>query len=332
MEKIARICWNSNNWKRPSGLDGKSVSKDSYERKYGFGHEEWILDDSKVLSDGYHYGFLQPMNVKSQIHVGETYDIHLFSISPTKQKVYIGCLRNAVGLSTEDSKMAYDYYSKNGWIEEMKDDIKYAGGIIHDLNPSWMFNVKFKFEEAEICSPQQPVIRSNSIGHRYSLMNKVEDFDFEIDDEGNIKTLDTSLIPRTSKAGKILIDPLHKKIQNAVVEILKGKYAHLSLEKETDSSMKQRVDIKGKLIGSDEWHFFEVKTYSAKRSIREALGQILEYSHFPSNERAKKLFIVGQDMPDKDVIAYMKLLREKYSLPIWYRWYSFKENKLYDAV
>ena len=54
----------------------------------------------------------------------------------------------------------------------------------------------------------------------------------------------------------------------------------------------------------------EVKTMSAKRSIREALGQILEYAHYP----------------------YMKLLRDKYNLPIWFRLYSFFENKLYDGV
>ena len=40
MEKIARICWNSHNWKRPSGSEGKSASPDTYENEQGFGHEE----------------------------------------------------------------------------------------------------------------------------------------------------------------------------------------------------------------------------------------------------------------------------------------------------
>ena len=33
----------------------------------------------------------------------------------------------------------------------------------------------------------------------------------------------------------------------------------------------------------------EVKTMSAKRSIREALGQILEYAHYPNVQLAEKL-------------------------------------------
>ena len=85
MEKIARICWNTHDWKRPSGSEGKSLSDGSYEKKIGFGHEEWILDDSRIYEpNGYHYGFLQPMNVASGKHIGAVYDIHLFSISPLK--------------------------------------------------------------------------------------------------------------------------------------------------------------------------------------------------------------------------------------------------------
>ena len=58
MEKIARICWNTHDWKRPSGSEGKSLYGDSYENKIGFGHEEWLLDDSRIYeSDGYHFAF-----------------------------------------------------------------------------------------------------------------------------------------------------------------------------------------------------------------------------------------------------------------------------------
>lgn len=78
MEKVARICWNTRDWKRPSGSEGKSQNKDAYENVVGFGHEEWLLDDSRIMPDGYHYGFLQQIN-KHRKHVGNTYDIHLFT-------------------------------------------------------------------------------------------------------------------------------------------------------------------------------------------------------------------------------------------------------------
>lgn len=94
----------------------------------------------------------------------------------------------------------------------------------------------------------------------------------------------------------------------------------------------QRVDIQGKLKDSNEWHYFEIKTYSAKRSIREALGQILEYAHYPSSIRASRLYIIGPEEPDEMDIAYLNMLRKIYNLPIWFRWYSFEDNKLYDPV
>ena len=163
-------------------------------------------------------------------------------------------------------------------------------------------------------------------------MDKKGPFEFEKDEDGNTKVLDTSIFERILEGGKILIDPLHKKIQNAVVDLLKKDYNSIQVESGALDSIKQRVDIKGFSKNEQEWHFFEVKTMSAKRSIREALGQILEYAHYPNVELAEKLFIIGPEKPDEKDKAYMKLLRDKYNLPIWFRWYSFVDNKLYEGV
>lgn len=332
MEKIARLCWNTNEWKRPSGRKGKSKSNDSYENEMGFGHEEWLLDKSKIMPNGYHYGFLEPMRLKSDRHFGKVYDIHLFTISPNKQKVFIGCLRKAIGVSFAESQEVYHYYQEKGWLAEMQQDVLFVGGTVKDFTPSFMFNIKFRFEDAEINYSNQPILKPDSVWHRYNLMDKKGEFEFEIDENGNIKVLDTSIFERIVEGGKIVIDPLHKKIQNAVVEILKEQYTHLQIESYTNDSATQRVDIKGFSKNEHEWHFFEVKTMSAKRSIREALGQILEYAHYPNVHMAKKLFIIGPDQPDEKDKEYLHLLREEYNLPVWFRWYSFVDNKLYEGV
>lgn len=335
MEKIARLCWNTNEWRRPSGKQGKSKSNDSYENEMGFGHEEWLLDDSKIMPDGYHYGFLEQLRSKrtqSGKHYGKVYNIHLFTISPNKQKVYLGCLKNAIGVTPEDSQYVYNYYQKKGWLDEMKQDVLFVGGTIKDFTPSFTFNVKFRFEDAIINYSNQPILKPDSVWHRYNLMNKKEEFEFEKDENGNIKVLDTNIFERIIKAGKVQIDPLHKKIQNAVVNLLKEQYTNLQIESGPDSTVTQRVDIKGLSKIEKEWHFFEVKTMSAKRSIREALGQILEYAHYPNVNLARKLFIVGPEPPDEKDKAYLQLLRKKYNLPVWFRWYSFVDNKLYEGV
>ena len=332
MEKIARLCWNTNEWRRPSGKNGKSKAKDSYEKDKGFGHEEWLFDDSKIMPDGYHYAFLEPMNVKSGLHDGRVYDIHLFTISPNKHRVYLGCLKNAVGVSREESEKVYRYYKKKGWIDEMQQDIVYVEGNVSDFDPSILFNIKFKFEDAEIMYSNQPILKFESVWHRYNLMDKKGELKFEKNSDGSVRMLDTSMFDRVIKNGKIQIDPLHKKIQNSVVNLLKRQYTELQLETCTSDGGKQRVDIKGFSKSEKEWHFFEIKTVSAKRSIREALGQILEYAHYPNDDRADKLFIVGPEPADKQDKLYMQYLRSKYNLPIWFRWFSFADNKLYDGI
>ena len=91
--------------------------------------------------------------------------------------------------------------------------------------------------------------------------------------------------------------------------------------------------MKGKFKETGDWHYFEVKTSSAKQSIREAMGQIMEYSHYDHmSTRAKKLFIIGPEKPDEKDSAYLKKLRDMYGLPIWFRWYSFQENRLYEEL
>lgn len=334
MEKIARICWNTQEWKRPSGSKGKSQVNTSYENKYGFGHEEWLLDFSRVMPDGYHYGFLEALNVPSGKHIGQTYDIHLFTITPNKEKIYVGCLHNAIAIDEDKSRSVFANYKKMGWLKEMKEDVLAVGGQVKHFKAEWMFNVKFKFSEAQINYSNQPIIKSNTLGHRYNLMNKTNDFVFLTNEEGKTQTLDTSSYTRTTQSSVITIDPLHKKIQKGVENELKDMYSPLILEKTDHSSeTKRRIDIMGKLNGTDEWHYFEVKTSSAKQAIREALGQILEYSHYDhSSSRASKLYIIGPEKPDKKDIAYIQKLRDMYKLPIWLRWYSFENNKLYEEI
>lgn len=333
MEKIARLCWNTNEWRRPSGRKGKSGLKESYENENGFGHEEWLLDDSKIMPDGYHYGFLEQLRIQGAKHYGRVYDIHIYTFSPSRKWVYLGCLKKAVGVSQTESEKVYNYYKKKGWLEEMKNDVLYVNGNPKDFTPTFMFNVKFKFEDAIINYSNQPILTKDCIpSPRYNFMDKKREFDFEKDKIGNIKILDTSIFERVVEGGKILIDPLHKKIQNAVVEILKKQYSRLQLETNPEDATDQRIDIKGFSKKEHEWHFFEVKTVSAKRCIREALGQILEYAHYPNVNLANKLFIIGPEPPDDKDKTYMKLLRERYNLPIWFRWYSLPDNKLYDGI
>src|SRR6186713_2155737 len=95
INKISKICWNTNGWTKPSGRLGKSIHP-SHELKWGYSHEEWLLDFSKQIS-GFHYGFLEPINkAKSRDkYLNNQYNILLYTVcSITKEKFWIGEIKN----------------------------------------------------------------------------------------------------------------------------------------------------------------------------------------------------------------------------------------------
>ena len=126
----------------------------------------------------------------------------------------------------------------------------------------------------------------------------------------------------------VRVERKHKQIQNALYEILSDEYKNLKMEVAPDFISKDKVDIMGKHIASGERHYFEIKTFNAKSSIREALGQILEYAHYPQKNNADKMYIVGLGKPTTKDNEYLEYLRSSYKIPIWYRWFDEKKHIL----
>lgn len=174
IEKITRICWNTENWERPSGPEGKSKAEGSYEQKHHFGHEEWLFDKRMILSDGYLYGDLQALR-HPECHKGKVYDIHLFAInSDTQDRLYVGCLRNAEVLTDEERKWATKECKKLGLVQEMDRDLKRIG--VKKWHKSAHPNVRFKLDQVELAYPKYQLIDPEAlVGHRYQLMDGVSE-------------------------------------------------------------------------------------------------------------------------------------------------------------
>ncbi len=70
----------------------------------------------------------------------------------------------------------------------------------------------------------------------------------------------------------------------------------------------------------DGYCFYEIKTATtAQNCIRQALGQLLEYAHFPEETRATKLIVVGEPVLDPEAEAYIAFLKKTYELPLEYQ-------------
>ncbi len=214
-EKIARICWNSQGWVKPSGPEGKAKSQ-SYESENGYGHEEWLLDRSKIMSDGYHYAFLEPLRKSS---FEGTRDIHLYTITPERKRKYIGCIYDAEYVSSSQADQIWSDYVTCGWADSMKDDLnEYGLHLSHSFGNEKFaqFNVRFKFDKFVDYSDQQLFFRmddpSMSNSH-YKLLNKRSTFLFE--------TSTQSVIDSSSEG---ILDPNNQIPEGAKSRITVNRY------------------------------------------------------------------------------------------------------------
>ena len=329
IEKITRICWNTENWERPSGPEGKSKAEGSYEQEHHFGHEEWLFDKRMILSDGYLYGYLQALH--SKCHKGKVYDIHLFAInSDTQDRLYVGCLRNAEVLTDEQrddvAKECEDLHLKR----QMDQDLKRVG--VEELDKVHP-NVRFKLDQVELEYPNYRLIDNKYlIGHRYQLMDAVSE---------RLKFLDTpEEEPEPTQSTEDIVCLIstptyvkrqrHKEIQLALKKYLLSHKGYTDVELEAPAGRGRQIDLKAYHKTSKSWHYFEIKVYDARLSIREALGQILEYAHYLSSGcKASKLFIVGPESPTWQDLIYLNRLRKEYNLPIEFVHCSIKDERLY---
>lgn len=109
----------------------------------------------------------------------------------------------------------------------------------------------------------------------------------------------------------------HNHIQQALYEFLSVKYGKDAAGAEISSGAGTRIDLVLKL--GEAFHMYEIKTgLSARACIREALGQLLEYSYWPGTQIAERLVVVGEPSLDQDAAHYLTLIRERFSLPLYY--------------
>jgi hypothetical protein len=71
----------------------------------------------------------------------------------------------------------------------------------------------------------------------------------------------------------------------------------------------------------------EIKTdSSAKMCVRNAIGQLIEYSMYPTQEKAHQLIVVGDAPLSIDDASYLSYLRSRFSLPIYYAQFSWEQG------
>lgn len=332
--KLVRICWNSNFWKYPSGANGKSSLVESHEYQFKFGFEEWLFNKTRTI-DGWNYGFLEALRLKTGKHHGKKYNISLYCTHSDGRLFYVGRILNAECVSFNESEKIFSYYKNSGWLNKMEEEVLNVGGDWKSsflTDPKDMFNVKFRHQDCHILSDLELISNEdlNITTLRYQLLDM--SVPIAILEEESTRYLGTNEKNGQSKGnkkntkrrkrifkGESEYDPYHDIMQNKLFDYLEKdeNYEFVQIEKDW-------VDLKG-YAKNGEVHFFEIKTDSPKRCIRQGLGQILEYSYYPEKNEADKLFIVGDSEPSENDKLYLQHLRELLSVPIFY--YHFDPEK-----
>lgn len=345
LPKVARLCWNDHGWQQPSGKDGKSDSSGhAFEKDKGYGYEEWLFDMDRII-DGVHYGFIQALNKGD--HEGKVYDIHLYAIKRIRQNskskyYWIGRIKQAKVLSTQQARKILQQYKEMGWFDEMRSELQDVRVKDFDFAPikeDKIFNVAFEATSAGYVLFDEPIEVANpkleiSKGYHYVLSDLLKKTSSITSTTGKYKFRSGHNPTKTgslnsgytiSVVNKTLF---HKEMQEQIFNQLASEYGVERVGTEVATGHGTSIDVVLN-IEEDKDIFYEVKTSgSALKCIREALGQILEYSMYPEKFLCSKMIIVGPHAPEDKVKRYMAYLRDITKLPIFYQGFDTQTKKL----
>ena len=288
--KHCRICWNTNGWEKPSGTAHES--KGSFAASNGFGFEEWLFNNEWCL-DGHKYAFLQPINKNLNRYQGQTFSVALYT-KVASRSFLVATISDVYVPRYDEWRTAFSQMKKRGWVEQMRDDIEAIGGQPVDLEnppPHQVINVRFKPDDVRHCDPMQVFPKDHIVSRRH----RYQAYDWNGTDLPSIARDDAPNVSDPARSEEVYlraaqqatqVDPKHVRLQNRLYGSFCEQYGADAVQYEQDF-----VDLK--VTGPAGDSFFEIKTdRSAKRCIRNALGQLLEYSSYPAAERASAVSTV----------------------------------------
>lgn len=350
VKKFTRVCWNSNGWTEPSGKEGKSDSEQSFEGIMGFGSEEWLFSED-LNYEGYQYGFLQGVNQDNPEE--DILDLDLYTIKQSNEGAscfWVASIKNLEILDLNDAK---GIENELGLVDKIKNDLNKIDLRLEEEKLNSYFsgsflNVRFKLSDVTFPSDEHhtKIDLDTKRFARYKLYNGSL-WDHLKSDNNIEKTKDAYGLgevsfrrPSTRKstvqqsAGSYEMHRKHDEISEQLEQYLRSNKA----EKENvtpESGRKDGRAIDMVRLKDRKAILYEIKTYpSIRRTIREGLGQLLEYAYWknPYDEYDLTLVVVGMEEPSSTTEEYLSYLRSKFDLPIHYQHFDLEKNKLGERV
>ncbi|KGI76894.1 hypothetical protein [Oleiagrimonas soli] len=321
--KAARLCWNTNYWHSPSGREGKLTDVDTFEGEHGFGHEEWLFNHSTLI-DGWKYGFIQALNRSQEKYQGQHLSLLLYAIDHnSKQRYWIGTIDDAEVLTKRDARRISHQFRKEGWLRAMREEVRSL-----ELNPATLndaetlVNVRYRPESLHMFDDLKPfpyrLLKSARYGQLQRLVTPISSIleESENEEESSGRNLSKTKATRHVSGGSYEVDLIQtqwqQSLENTLSEDVKG--AKVDIERTVGG---HRVDVV-LALGKREI-FIELKTFGpARKIIRDALSQLMEYAYWPDKHRCQTLLIVGPSEAGVEANTYLAMLRKRFGLPVHY--------------
>lgn len=315
---LARVCWNDCDWKRPCGHPAGS----SFVEQYGFGFEEWLNRD-EIRLNGLRYAFVQGVSRSQQRLQGQEIALDLFTISASRIPYIVAHVKEARVLSPEDSLRATRELKANGVVKQMRDEVAAVGrptSAVQVDKELAMFNLSFKPDSLRMRSPHQELTSSAIRGRtRFQLYRAIALGSQRAGGTANSKSERGEQQARYVEAKQLLL--VENQMQNELFRLLERQFGNGHVVRERD-----HVDITVLDEAGLPRYLIEVKSAEEPRlAVRAALGQLLEYAHYPRELRrmpAPDLIIVARGVLDAACGAYLSELKRRYGFTVRYIHYQ----------
>ncbi|MCM1125824.1 MAG: hypothetical protein NC429_05075 [Lachnospiraceae bacterium] len=223
------------------------------------------------------------------------------------------------------------------YILAIKDMIEDTGKKFEEFSPStnkwkWYYPSDMSYIETleDFVTHEKPMIDKYLLAHPESGIPLA---DVEIDNK-YVKTLpgcydhvaDILIQKKTGVVEAVKAEYImtlkHNELSNKMVKYLRSKgYKEVATDK--DFVDIQAVDSQGNKV------YFELKTADSVRlAIRQALGQLLEYNHYPNKKNADKLIIVTELEATQEDMQYLIGMRSRYNIPVYYQQFDMDKKSL----
>lgn len=340
---FTRLTSNDNNWEFPSPHSWENNNQHNsgipFENQYGFGHEEWLLNQRYNLN-GYQYGFIRGIQ-DSREGIGHYNEVHLYTVRKENKKravYYVGVLKDVIVIKNIKKEQELISNIIDRFYPDMISEVERVNGAIDGIiNFRYKPVVKFKMENAFFYD--QPIYQPNFDLNRfkrfqpYALNGSITDI-FETG-HGQSKSIfiagkaeQTTVFNRRNGESSVTVEKVHSEIIEALEIFLQPGYSvkanNISIEK---TRFKGNIADVVTQEADASISIFEVKTSPfGRRSIREAIAQLLDYA-LHSDYKVNKLIIVAPAMLTKVDIEFLRELERRINFPLEYLCYLKNDEK-----